>query len=153
MNTGNIGCLQYCEKRKYKLIFQFISAVFIPVLLGVFTVIFTIQQESIAQTNRDVDLRIATERYQQKLALAIDEQCNAQLVAYIREVSDLLLAKFFIKSFYIMFSMCVCAGSKVKGQMKHKEKVLKSYYTGASIYPQRLSYAGNYRSPKAILWG
>jgi len=42
-------------------IFNFISFVFIPVLLAVFTVILALQQESIAKTNREVDLHIAAE--------------------------------------------------------------------------------------------
>jgi hypothetical protein len=62
---------------------------------GVLTVVLSLQQESIAKINRDGDLRIAAEQHQQNLELAIDEQRNAQLVAYIREVSDLFLANNF----------------------------------------------------------
>jgi hypothetical protein len=95
MNTNDIGGPSCCQKHKFKQIFNFISAVFIPILLAVFTVILTLQQESIAKANRDVDLRIAAEQQQQNLELAIDEQSNAQLVAYIHEISDLLLVNNF----------------------------------------------------------
>ncbi|UJR08862.1 hypothetical protein I4U23_013117 [Adineta vaga] len=82
----------YCSKHRFKTISHFISAILIPVLLAVFTIILAFQQESIAKTNRDIDLQIASKQHQQNLDLAIDEQRNTLLVTYIDDISDLLLA-------------------------------------------------------------
>jgi hypothetical protein len=85
-------CLQ---TRKLNLIFKFITAVFIPMLLGLFTIILALQQQSIATTNREMDLHVATNQRRQNLELAIDEQRNGQFIAYMREISDLLLVNNF----------------------------------------------------------
>ena len=53
--------------------------------------ILSIQQESIAKGNRDVDLRIAADQYRQNQDAAIDEHQQTQYVAYLHEISDLLL--------------------------------------------------------------
>lgn len=124
MNTNDVYCSKCCQKRIIKVIFNFISVVFIPVLLAVFTVILTLQQESIAKINRNVDLRIATERHQQNLALAIDEQRNAQLVAYMREVSDLLLANNFSLSKQILKSI---VQPKTLAALRQLDETRKSY--------------------------
>lgn len=84
-----------CSKQRFQMISHFISAILIPVLLAVLTVILTFQQESIAKTNRDVDLHIAGQQHQQNLDLAVDEQRNTILAAYMNDVSSLLLANNF----------------------------------------------------------
>lgn len=105
MNANDTNRSHCCQKRVIKAIFSFISAVLIPVLLGVFTVILTLQQEFIAKTNSDVDLHIACEQHQQNLALALDEQRHTQLVTYMREISDLLLANKFSLNQLILTSI------------------------------------------------
>ena len=94
-SNKNISARRFFRKRKLKLIFNFISAVFIPVLVAVITIIITLQQESIAKANRDADLHIAEEQHKQNFELAIDEQRNAHLTAYMHEISNLLLANNF----------------------------------------------------------
>lgn len=91
-DTKNMPYLFCCTKQRFKTISHFISAILIPVLLAVFTVILTFQQESIAKTNRDTDLQIAERQHQQNLDLAIDKQRNTLLVTYMDDISDLLLA-------------------------------------------------------------
>jgi len=105
MNSSDIASSRWCQRPKCKSIFQFISAVFIPLLLGAFTIILTLQQESIAKGNREVDLRIADEDHQQNIELNIDQQRNGQLVGYIREVSDLLLENNFSLNQQILTSI------------------------------------------------
>lgn len=124
MDRNNAGSSQFYPRRKYKLIFQFISAVFIPVLLAVFTVIYTLQQQSIAKSNREVDLRIAAEEHQQNIDLAIDEQRNTQLVTYIREVSDLLLANNFSLNEQILRSV---VRPKTLNTLRQLDPIRKSY--------------------------
>ncbi|CAF0908599.1 unnamed protein product [Adineta steineri] len=91
-NQSTLKCFQ---TPKLKLIFNFITAALVPILVGLFTVILALQQKSIAKENREMDLYIAINQHRQNLELAIDEQRNAQFVAYIREISDLLLVNSF----------------------------------------------------------
>jgi uncharacterized protein YjbI with pentapeptide repeats len=105
MNSKDVASSRRCRRPKCKPIFRFISAIFIPLLLGAFTIILTLQQESIAKGNREVDLRIADEDHQQNIELNIDQQRNGQLVGYIREVSDLLLENNFSLNRQILTSI------------------------------------------------
>ncbi|UJR14394.1 hypothetical protein I4U23_001391 [Adineta vaga] len=93
------------KKCQLKKVLKFVSAVLIPLLLGAFTIIHTLQQESIGKKNRSVDLLIAAEEHEQNLALTIDEQRNNQLVAYINYISELLLAQNFSLSKQTLISI------------------------------------------------
>ncbi|CAF1162548.1 unnamed protein product [Adineta ricciae] len=81
-----------CSKRQLKMTSHFISAILIPILIAVFTIVLAFQQESIAKANREVDLRIATGQHQQNLELATEEHLNDLLITYMDNISDLLLA-------------------------------------------------------------
>jgi hypothetical protein len=110
--------------RKYKPICSFISAILIPVSFGILTIVLSLQQESIAKINRDVDLRIAVEQHQRNLELATDEQRNALLVAYIREVSDLLLANNFSLNKQILSSI---VRPKTLAALRQLDAIRKGY--------------------------
>ena len=95
MSANKIPPVANHRRCRVKLVIRFISAVLIPLLIGAFTIVLAIQQDSIAQENRNTDLRIAAEEHEQNLELTIDEQRNQQLVNFINYMSDLLLEKNF----------------------------------------------------------
>ncbi|CAF1175613.1 unnamed protein product, partial [Adineta ricciae] len=95
MRSNKMPSVTKHRRCRLKLIIRFMSAVLIPLLLGAFTIVLAIQQDSIAQENRNTDLRIAAKEHEQNLELTIDEQRNQQLVNFINYMSELLLEKNF----------------------------------------------------------
>ncbi|CAF2923999.1 unnamed protein product [Rotaria sp. Silwood2] len=95
-------CFSECH---LKTVLNFVSAVLVPIVIAIFSIILALQQKSIAETNRDVDLRITADQHRQNVELALDGQRDAKLVAYMNEISHLLLTNNFSLSKRILTSI------------------------------------------------
>ena len=106
---------QSCGRTVGKLSIKILSAIFIPLCIGVFTIVSTLQQTTIAENNRLKDLHIANEtrHVDQKIAddqrdqelllaaesrnkdrdLASENRRESVLNEYVRNIADLLLTK------------------------------------------------------------
>ena len=82
---------RHLSVRKCKILFSCISSILIPLLLTSFTVVLLLQQNLIAKTKRNIDLKIAADQNRQNRQAALDAQQQTQYVAYIRELAELFL--------------------------------------------------------------
>lgn len=70
-----------------------IAKLAVPLILGIATLLFSIQQASLAQQQHDNDQKIANQQHIQDQASALDQQRQAIFAKYQDDMRDLLLNK------------------------------------------------------------
>lgn len=68
-----------------------IAILLVPLMIGVFTISVSMQQNGLSQKQHDSDQKIAVDNRQHDLQIADDQQKEDILVNYQKEISDLLL--------------------------------------------------------------
>lgn len=68
-----------------------IAFLLVPLMIGVFTISLNIQQNELSQRQHDSDQRIAVDNRRNDLQIADEQQKEAVLVNYQKDISDLLL--------------------------------------------------------------
>ncbi|CAF1518023.1 unnamed protein product [Didymodactylos carnosus] len=67
------------------------SSALIPLMIGIFTIVQTLQQQTIADGTRSKDLEIATFQRQQDIDMAENLQNETIIINYIKEICQLLI--------------------------------------------------------------
>ncbi|CAF1271151.1 unnamed protein product [Adineta ricciae] len=81
-----------CRNGKLVHILKFIFSLLVPIVLAIFTIVVTVQQQSIANQQRSEDKQTAMQQRQLERHLADDKYQNDIFEAYIKDTGDLLEA-------------------------------------------------------------
>lgn len=118
-----------------KSLWKILSSTFVPLLIGVATVLIAVIQLQIASKQRAQDLQIATEHRKQDLYIANTAQQNIVLASYIEQMSELMLSPNFTLNDTIVASICRAKTMLAIRQLdsKHKSHLIKFLYEARMI--------------------